>query len=504
MWNVADASKVRIFISYAHFDFEELRPGYNVSRVERMLEDIRHDLKCGDKRATFVTWRDAEGGIRAGDDIDHRIDGAIESCDIGLILMSSSYVASEECWAELCRLIEQDKLISVVETEVAWTDAFERKLHARFPGRNFNRIKRSPFYSGILGSQKPFGYPLPELAKGDEREKYFNAMLELVEGIKSLGGEILRARKADQGKPAVELDRRTVFLAHGSPDVKPSADLLVRALEGADYSVLRFDPKLHVAPNGKMSDVIKAAIDNCDVAVQLIGGLPGLAVEGDRLVPLQYKLAKASGKPFYAWRIPDFDPSECSVDHAEFLKSVSSHGKNYEEFEQYVLKSVASVVRARSSEARRDRIRTEGNLADDDNSPLISIDVAKSDVAIANVFADALGQSAVVRALPYELDVSVLEQAVADYDGIVMIYTDSLEGQNRIGAHLPIIRKMRRRNPLFGIAIGNGVSPDTPYPRGPNVYVIKVDRDRSAVDPSSLNHFLDVLRANAMRRVQSQ
>jgi hypothetical protein len=275
---------------------------------------------------------------------------------------------------------------------------------------------------------------------------------------------------------------------------------LAAALGKERYSTLSFDPNLHVAPGAQTSSVIKDAMAKCDVVIQLLGGVPGAQIEGKTLVSLQHAIGKESGKPHLVWRSPTFDPAECGSDYSDFLRSIQYHETSYEEFEQYAVKQVANAMRLPESDARRKGI-LDANGITDDILPLVVIDVAEPDVEIAGVVAEALQQFAFVESLPFDLDRAKLDEAISDNDGIVLVYAESREGQIRIGAHFPIIRKSQRLSRKFDIAIGNGSGPSAlPYPRGPNVHVIKVDRERMQVDPKSLNNFLDVIRANAARR----
>jgi hypothetical protein len=496
-------SKVQIFVSYAHADLEpDPASLVKASRVGTILATIKHGLRCHDPRSDFAVLRDEEGLIRVSDNIDDKVEHAIAACDLGLILMSRSYCASEECRGELRKLLDKNKPLSIVEAEPVWDDDIENEMRIIRP--RIDRTLRAQFYGGHVGNRHLFGYPLPQLLEPSERAAYDKAAKQVVQDIEARGRDIIRARKVAQGLPAESIDDHTVFLGYATADARNEINSLSVALQKAGYSALCFNPNLHVAPGSLASQVIKSAIEKCDVLVQMLGGVPGAQYEGRPLVMLQHDLAKESGKPFFIWRSSAFDPNEIGLDYSTFLQSTQCHQSSYEEFEKYVVKQVDFVVRARESAQRRIDLRNSVG-ARDEILPLVTIDVAAPDYLIADAVADALKPFVGVSSLPFDLDRTQLNDAVSDNDGIVMVYSESREGQLRINAHFPIVQKIRRRNPLFDIAIGNGLSNERkinapPYPRGPNVHVIKVDRQRMEVDASSLDEFVEGLRANATKR----
>jgi hypothetical protein len=490
-------SKIAIFVSYAHADLKAY-PGYQVGRVQRILEEIKYQLGCHDSHSNFSILRDCEGLLRASYNIDKKIAQAIQDCDIGLVLMSRSYCNSEECGAELAKLLDRKKPLFIVETEPVWDADFENRLRRYYP--SIERTLRIQFYGGEPENRVLYGWPFPPLLEPSALRDYNNTVEEVVRGIQTRSNEILRERNAAIGLPAETIGRHTVFLARSTADVRNDVQRLAAALGKAEYSTLSFDPNMHLAPGGLASSVIKDAIEKCDVVVQLLGGVPGARFEGRSLVQLQYDIAKESGKPHLVWRSPAFDPNESDPDYGSFLRSIQSHETSYEEFEQYAIKQVANALRAAESDMRREE-RLGSSAETDDIRPLVAIDVAEPDVEIANVVMKALQQFAGVTALPFDLDRVKLAEAISDNDGIVLVYAETREGQVRVGAHFPIIYKFQRRNRQFDIAIGNSSGPSAlPYPRGPNVHVIKVDRERMMADPESLSNFVDVIRANAARR----
>jgi TIR domain len=486
-------SKVRIFVSYAHADFVPLRP-YNDSRVLCILDAIKHGLRCHDQRSVFAILRDREGLIPPGYNIDQRIDEAIAACDIGLVLLSKSYCDSEECRAELHKLLAQDKYLVIVETENIWDD-LEGDMRALRP--RLERTLRVPFYGNQSGKFQLFGHPLPQLRPKEELTGYLDAIDQVVNGIETRARDITAERRSAQGLPPEEAGPHTVFLAYATADVRNQGKSLAQALENAGHSTLCFSPSLHVPPGTTLEQAIKLAVAKCELVVQLLGGLPGTL----SIVPRQYEIAQASGKPFLVWRSPEFDPSECGADYGDFLKSAQSHHTSFEEFQQYAIKQADAVMR--TVKARKPR------AGDGDRSapPSVVIDVAEPDVLVANLVAEALVARAVVAPLDFEIDRAKLEEAVTENDGIVLVCTDGREGQARINAHFPTVKKIKYKYGLLDIAIGDGGGPDPDmgalrYPRGPNVHVIKIDRQQMKVDTDNLEKFFASVRENAARRFE--
>jgi len=488
-------SKVKIFVSYAHADFKPYAH-YKESRVSCILDGIFDGLRCHDTRGPFAILMDRKGLILPTYVIDEKIDQAISECDIGLVLLSRSYCDSEECRAEFRKLLEQGKPLSIIETENAWSDQFEGEM--RSIRKDVARIYREPFYGGSPGNFKPYGYPLPRLRPPEELHDYHDAVFRVVQGIETKAQEIRVGRRTAQGLPAEEVSAHRVFLADPTADVRDEAKSLAAALVKAGHSTLCFNTRLHVTPGQAVADAIKSAIAKCDIVFQVLGHIPGGQVDGRPLAQLQYEIASVSGKPFQVWS-PVLDPDDCRPDYAAFLKSVHYHQNSYEEFEQYALKQADEIVRAAKARERRQDIPA-------DAPPYVAIDVAKPDLPVAKLLIEAMERRAYVSPLSFDIDRAELADAVRDNDGIVMVFADSREGQKRINAHFPTILKVKHRNGLLDIAIGDGVGPEQnagvpPYPHGPSVHVIRVDREHNRVDPKMLDEFFEVVRANAARRI---
>ncbi len=486
--------KVKIFVSYAHADFK-FYAHFKASRVSCILEEILHHLRCHDQRAPFSILMDRKGLVLPTYVIDERIDQAISECDIGLILLSKSYCASEECRAEFRKLLQLNKYLSIIEIENAWNEEFASEMRQFRP--DVARIYREPFYGGPPDDFKPFAFPLPLACRPDELGTYYDAIYRVATGIETRSREIIAGRRTQQGLSGEEVMPHKVFLADPTPDVRDEASSLAAALEKAGYSTLCFNPRLHVTPGISVAEAIKSAIAKCEIAFQVLGHIPGGQIEGRSLAPLQYEVAAASGKPFHVWS-PVLNPIECRPDYADFLRSIHYHQNSYEEFEQYAVKQTEQIVRAANMQRRRKELPSGA-------PPYVAIDVAKPDVPVANLLVEAIQARADVSQLDFEIDRVQLEDAVSYNDGIVMVFAGSREGQSRINAHFPIIRKIKHRNGMLDIAIGDSLgsapsSESLPYPRGPSVHVVKIDRQQMKVDAETLDEFLKSVSANAARR----
>jgi len=496
--------QVKIFVSYSHVDFEPY-PGFKDSRVGTMLAEIEHGLRCHDRRGKFALLRDVKGMLNVSDVIDEKIDEAINDCDIGLILLSRSYTDSESCRYEIRKLLEAHKRLAIVETECVWDGDLNSDFAVLRP--QLEGILSAQFYNGTRGHWRLFGDPLPQLMMPDQRREYNDAIRRVIEGVETAAAEILSTRKTT-GAAADDSGTHTVFLACPTSDVRNEASTLAAALDKAGYSTLAFSPALYASPGASVADMVKSAIDKCDVVIQLIGGLPGSRFEGKAVVPLQYELAKASGKPLHVWRSPDFDPGECDDEYRKFLDGLNAHEMSYEDFERYALKQVANTIEAAKLELQKKSAVDKAVTAGENIVPNVAIDFARPDSAIADVVMNALQTRTNVSPLPFELNHDQFKEYVSLSDGIVLVFAESRDGQLRNNAHFGLLQRIKRDRPTFDInvAIGNGV-PSTPgapalHPRGPNVYVIKIDPQNMQVDPGALEQFIQGVRANAVRTLQ--
>ena len=478
--------QLKLFISYSQADLEP-RPGFNESRVGRIMDEVKYELSCHSSRSRFKILRDVEM-INISDNFRDKIREAILACDMAILFFSDNYCRSEECEAELIQLKDAGKPLFLVETEPPMINDDQdrtRKLRA-----DLKDILSARFW-GIDNDQKRvrFGFPMPE--NSTTRDKYYQALDVLVTGLKARAAELPQA--ADDQE---ESDQRcAVFVACPTNDVKPQAMQLATDLEADGHSVHAFDPELDVRDANSFGDVLSQALANCDVYVQLLGAIPGKAVPGTdwRLVRAQYEMAKKAGRPAFIWRAADFDMEEVAPDYGAFLKEITPACQigNFVEFEEYLKKKLNDIAAQRRSDARRALRLQEPAVVS--SLPFVTIDAAPADRELAQKIADALGKYVNVDHLEYDLTGQTLADAITDNNALVLAYGQSTEGQKRTQAHFKLIRRPKGELSFKGLelAVGNGAPPTAPpCPRGPNVHVITVADE---VDSAAMSTFLKTL-----------
>jgi hypothetical protein len=485
-------NQVNIFISYAHADLNPLA-GYKTSRVGQILSDIKHHLSCGSSRSRYKILRDVEK-TGVSDDFRKWIAAAIAQCDMAWLLLSENYFLSEECTAELERLIELGKPLVPIETE-------DVQEHVGQYRANLKDLLAGRFWA--IEDQKPvlFGFPWPHSEGSNRRQEYSGALESTIRGVKERSKEILAQAKQPE-KPSPP-ERHTVFLACPTSIVRREADRLEKALEADGCSVLRLDPDLDGGDD--FEKALTESIATCDLYVQLLGDKPGRGVgrAATPLVVLQHEIATRLEKKIHAWRSPDFDVSECGPDYSAFLNRVESHLTSFEEFERYIKEIGKNAVEQRKSEERR-RERQDRH-PDGEVSPMVAIDVAEPDYALAQRISAVFGKHVDIETLPFDLDGEAFSTAIADNDAIILGYGPSVGGQRRATAHYKIIRKKNAddRAKHLEIAFGDAASAsDPPCPRGPSVHVISVKDEK--IDETAMDEFLTRLGVRAVRVQESR
>jgi hypothetical protein len=471
----------KIFISYSHADLRP-RPGFTVSRIGRILADLKYDLDYHSARCPFKILRDEEIAS-VSDNFRHAIKEAIAICDIAIVFLSPNYCASEECALEFGALIETEKPLFQVDTEPAWfNDDQNRVLNYQKVVKDIISVR---FWE--LDSNRNvvrYGFPLPDI-DSKTQEQYYDRLRMLVDGIKM---------RAARWHSEEESDRRyTVFMACPTLDVKPDAARLANTLKVDGHSVITFDPELDLYDADSFNDVVSKALGKCAVYVQLLGSMPRRYMPGPnlRLVRAQYEVAKKSGKPTYIWwRASGFNIDECQADYAAFLKEIAltCHAGNYLEFDSYLRKKLNSIVEQHKAEDRR----VQRSLSSDAKSswPLVAIDAAAADRDLAEKIADALDKYVDVSNLDYDLSAGALAEAIVDSNALILAYGKSTEGQKRAQAHFNLVRRQKAEITFksLELAVGNGAPPTAPpCPRGPNVHVIAV---ADQVDAAAMFRFL--------------
>jgi hypothetical protein len=479
--------QLKLFISYCHADLEP-RPGFNVSRVGRILDEVKHELNCHSSRSRFKILRDVEV-INVSDDFREKIRKAITACDMAILFLSDNFNRSEECEDEFVQLVAAGKPLFLVETEPPFfNDDQDRIKKHRTAVKNILSAK----FWGVDNDQKSvrFGYPLPDTST--TRDRYYEALEVLVAGLKARAAALPPAADDLEEDPQ---GHTAVFVACPTTDVKPEAMRLASALEADGHSVRRFDPDLDVRDASSFSPVLSDAVAKCDVYVQLLGATPGKNVPGTelRLVRTQYEMAKKAGKPVFVWCGSHFDMEELAPDYGAFLKEIAPACQigNYVEFEEYLKKKLNEIAAQQRSDDRRARRLQEPDVVS--SWPFVAIDAAPADRDFAQKIADALVKYVNVDHLDYDLTGQKLADAVVDNNALILAYGKSIEGQKRTQAHFKLIRRPKAELSFKGLelAVGNGAPPTAPpCPRGPNVHVITVADE---VDSVAISTFLKKL-----------
>ncbi|MGC2777816.1 MAG: toll/interleukin-1 receptor domain-containing protein [Bradyrhizobium sp.] len=475
--------RIKLFVSYCRADTEP-RPGFNVSRVGRILDEVKYELGCHSSRSRFEILRDVEM-VNVAENFRDKIRQAIAECDMAILFISENFCRSEECEAEFAELIRTGKPLFLVETESPLFDDDEDRIK---PYRDAVKDVLFAKFWGLDNNKRPvrFGFPIPD--NSPTRTQYYEVLEALVTGLKIRAARIAQAG-SDQDDPYA------ILLACPTPDVKAEAMRLAKTLDERGHTVHAFDVDLDIGNAETFAAAFSRALAHCDAYVQLLGTTPGKTVPGtdQRLVRAQYEMAKQAGKPSFIWRAADFDGEEVGPLYAAFLKDIASTCMigSFVEFEEYLRKKLNDLTAQQRSSAR---CAAKSQAADVAASlPFVAIDAASADSDLAQKIADALANYVNVDHLDYDLTGQKLADAVADNNGLILAYGTSAEGQKRTQAHFKLIRRPTQERGLKGIelAVGNGApSSALPCPRGPNVHVITVADE---VDGAAMALFLSKL-----------
>src|SRR4051794_27148683 len=107
--------QLKLFISYSHADLKP-RPGFTDSRVGRIMQELKYELRCGSSGSRFKIVRDVEMFV-VSDNFRDKISDAIAACDMAVVFLSEDFCCSQECEAEFIQLLEAGKPLFLVESE---------------------------------------------------------------------------------------------------------------------------------------------------------------------------------------------------------------------------------------------------------------------------------------------------------------------------------------------------------------------------------------------------
>ena len=279
------------FISYAHLDNEELVEGRKgwVANLHRALE-IRVGQLLGKQPHI---WRDPK--LQGNDFFAETLVDRLRHVAVLVAVVSPRYIRSEWAQKELhefwkaaedqggVRFAEKARVFKVLKTPVPLAN-------------------QQPELRGLLGYE--FFKVDPETGKIRELDEVFGpeAQREFWIKLDDLAHEICalleRLEDADAGAgaaPAPE-DRRNVYLAETTSDLREQREVIRRDLQQQGFTVLPAQPLPQV-----VSDVAAAVRDDlarCRMSIHLLGRNYGLVPEGgaNSLVEIQNELAIERGK----------------------------------------------------------------------------------------------------------------------------------------------------------------------------------------------------------------
>lgn len=356
--------QVKVFVSYAQADMVS-RDGFKLSRVGQILRDISHELAVHSEQSRFRLVMEKDPALPSGADVVESIHQAIDECDIGLVLLSGAYSFSENCAEELRLLLEKGKTIVPVETDKVWDDDIQHRLSDL--RETIEAVISVRFWGFVDDAYGLYGWPEPDTAEGESKQRYARAMWELREGMNARAREIAQATITLIEQTSSPTDHYTVFIASPTSDVRPHADRLEIALQKDGYSVFRFDPD-RMQSGADVSDELEKSISKADVFIQLLGAVPGrmLTENGQQLVPFQYETAKKLNARMQVWRSAKFDIGGCAPDYAEFLNGIASHVTSFEEFESYMREAMRTFVRTEGTATKPPELPHDDYIAEED------------------------------------------------------------------------------------------------------------------------------------------
>ncbi|MCF7765153.1 MAG: protein kinase [Verrucomicrobia bacterium] len=277
-----------IFISYAPIDDHPVsaeRSGW-ISQFHRDLK-VRVEQLSGD---AVQIWQRPPGG--GSEDADRRVLELIPGARALISVVSPPFVKSSHCRREV---------------EVFWKTAESFLLsNAECKSRLFKVIKRPvplsempPPLSDIFLRLTDFDFYDIDAQTGRLRE-YDNsfesqAKQRYLERIYDLAHEItdvLRIHDSQsRGGDSSVADRKTIFLAETSSDLREQRDRLRRELMERGHLVLPDKPLPLLG--SELEKVILEYLERCDLALHLVGTVYGMVPEGARqsLIEIQTRLA---------------------------------------------------------------------------------------------------------------------------------------------------------------------------------------------------------------------
>jgi len=501
-----------VFISYAHADNDPLvkgDDGYVTKFYENLTQFLTAELG---RREYFSIWRDSDE-LRGNDDFDARINMAFLKSAILVSISSQSYVESAWCRRELISFSghrHTDFELQVGEQSTYRVFRVERlpvrELHPDIPPYFFGSMLGYKFYEAEEGIDQPFRRTKPD----DDDQRYWNAMRRIARDI----AQLLRQMKKMAQPVPVLWSGKTVFLADVADDLEDQRSGVKSALEQHNQvkaalagQGLRVIPEFPVSLGDPgLINSLREAIRSADMAVHLIGQLPGKAPMGEtrRLVQLQWELAgevaREKSLQRVAWLAEGVEIDKLREDHRAFLRSL----------EDSIDGSQTEILRVGIEELRETLLRrlfpppVSNNGSDEKQEEIDRL------IYLTYLPADRDGAVQIKEALRRErLDVKLFRYEDRDpqmlarihnaslekSDGVMIFYgTDTLWLDKLVDEARDTLRARAKKNPLKAVCICNGPPEQKSSP-------IDVDYDKfiiadcyNGIRPEDLQRFLSLVK----------
>ncbi len=277
-----------IFISYAPIDDHPVstdRGGW-ISQFHRDLK-VRVEQLSGDSVA--IWQRPLTGG---SEDADRRVLELIPGAKALISVVSPPFVKSSHCRKEVEVFWEsaEDFLLSNVEAKSRLFKVIKRPVPlSEMPpplSDIFPRLTDFDFYD--IDAQTGRLREYDESFGTQAKQRYLERIYDLAQEIT----DVLRIHDSQsKGGDSSIADRKTVFLAETSSDLKEQRDRLRRELIERGHVVLPDKPLPLLG--SELEKVILGYLERCDLALHLVGTVYGLVPEGARqsLIEIQTRLA---------------------------------------------------------------------------------------------------------------------------------------------------------------------------------------------------------------------
>ncbi len=321
-----------IFISYAHVDnqpFIGIKHGW-VSNLFRTLTTAL-ERERGAVRITS-SWQDvqSEEHTLVASDVQKRL----EQSALFLVVLSPSYLASEQCQQELAAFLEIIKVqadwgkprLFIVETSELETSELPSTLADQ------------PIFSFWMRDERArvrtLAVPQPHPDDNIYYQKVDDLARMLSNSLKAVPPETERSAK----QVTVDSPLRSVYLAKVSEDLRREYDGMRRYLEQYNFQILP-EPHASLTLLERNPQLIEGALKKSDLFLQLLSDQPiqGLDDPQLNLVQRQYELARAQNIPVWQWQSPDLDERTMTESAQQaLLKQGTVHKMDLEEFKQMV------------------------------------------------------------------------------------------------------------------------------------------------------------------------